>query len=282
MRQVGLCGLNGCTGLTSLHFPKTLSGVSALAMGECTGLREVTLPGTLKFLDCMAFQNCESLTSVDLPGTLTCLETSTFEGCSSLKRVLLPPNLESLEGKVFSGCRQLKELDFPPSLRTLAEDALDGCTLRRVRFRGEIPDLNPNRLSVEYEGELIADWYPFSGLTEKMKEIVARGVVHRIDKGITITETLRQDVFNWLQENCVSVWRELLFRKFLLSHSLIPLSKYAEIVDLTLEEEDPALTAQVLEYQREHFTDEELGETAWKRYETELDCFRRALCEGQN
>ena len=282
LKYVGMCSLYGCTGLTSLHFPDGLEQIGSLAMDDCSSLKEVHLPQTLRYIGAMVFWKCESLRELCLPESMSWIGDYFVADCRSLEKITIPPNLKKVEKEAFRDCSELKQLVFPFSLCFIDKTALNGCSLDRLEFCGEIADLDVVNYSMSENGELIVDWYPFSRLSEKMKKKVARGVVHRIEDGIAVPEQVQEEVRSWLKENCTCVWGEVRFRQYLLSQGLIPLAKYVEIVELTLQIEEPGLTAQVLEYRRDHFADEELDEEVWKRYEAEIDEFGQAYCgDGQ-
>ena len=112
---VGAYALAGCTGLTVLRFPESVTQIAPGACQDCTGLREAFLPSG----------------ETDL--------NSTFPGCSSLTRVHLPQGLRSIGNGVFQDCASLEELVFPEGTERILFDSFEGCSsLKRVVLPGTV------------------------------------------------------------------------------------------------------------------------------------------------
>ena len=56
--------------------------ITAGAFRGCTGLTSVTIPNTVTTIGGQAFQNCKGLTSVTIPESVTSIGSYAFEGCS--------------------------------------------------------------------------------------------------------------------------------------------------------------------------------------------------------
>jgi hypothetical protein len=71
IHRVGVRAFSGCTSLTSVTLPDSLTHVGDYAFFRCTSLTLVTLPDSLTHVGHCAFLQCTSLTLVTLPDSLT-------------------------------------------------------------------------------------------------------------------------------------------------------------------------------------------------------------------
>ncbi len=78
---------NGCSNLTSVTLPSTLTQTGDAAFQNCTSLTSVTLPGSVQIIEGYAFNGCTSLTRVDIPGAVTSILTTAFNNCTALKDI---------------------------------------------------------------------------------------------------------------------------------------------------------------------------------------------------
>ena len=64
-----------------------MTGLGAQCFGGCTYLTSVEIPSTVTNLGEFCFSNCSSLTTIVIPSTVTNLGKYCFDACSSLKTV---------------------------------------------------------------------------------------------------------------------------------------------------------------------------------------------------
>ncbi|MBO4391451.1 MAG: leucine-rich repeat protein [Lachnospiraceae bacterium] len=62
---IGRSTFTGCSNLTSVEFPSTLTHINVGAFEEC-GFEKITIPGTVKVLDCEVFDGCLDLEEIIL------------------------------------------------------------------------------------------------------------------------------------------------------------------------------------------------------------------------
>lgn len=123
---IGKNAFNGCTGLTSIDIPNSVTTIGASAFAGCTGLTSVTLPNSVQSMGWGVFYGCTSLASVTLSNNLSALD-GTFQGCSALTSVTVPQGVKSLDG-TFDGCTSLANVDLPRSIYYIGERTFNGCT----------------------------------------------------------------------------------------------------------------------------------------------------------
>ena len=82
-----------------------LSGFSG-----CTGLTSITIPSSVTSINGSAFQNCTGLTSVTIPNSVKWIIENAFAGCSKLKSVIIGNNVNSISSFAFAYCPELTDV----------------------------------------------------------------------------------------------------------------------------------------------------------------------------
>ena len=131
----------GCTALTEIALPDTLTSIEDSAFERCSSLTRVLNLENTKVTSIgtnSAFKGCTALTEISLPASLTSIGQNAFGVCSSLARVL---NLENTKvtrilNGAFNGCKSLAEIALPDTLTRIGQYAFMGCKLlaRAVNF----------------------------------------------------------------------------------------------------------------------------------------------------
>ena len=107
----------GCSGLTSITLPSSLTSIGYSAFGGCSGLTEVDLSNctSLTSIGSSAFSGCSGLTSITFPSSLKSIESEAFEDCSGLTEVDLSncTSLTSIGSYAFQNCSNLERIVFP-------------------------------------------------------------------------------------------------------------------------------------------------------------------------
>ena len=75
------------------------------AFSGCSGLTSLTLPSSVTSIDGYAFDGCSGLTSLTIPSGVTSIGKWAFYGCSGLTSIYVyPENLPELGTDIFNGC----------------------------------------------------------------------------------------------------------------------------------------------------------------------------------
>ena len=92
---------SGCTSLTSVTIPDSVTSIGYSAFGGCTSLTSVTIPDSVTSIGGRAFSGCTSLTSVTIPNSVTSIGWGAFIGCTNLTSVTIPDGVTSIESNAF-------------------------------------------------------------------------------------------------------------------------------------------------------------------------------------
>ncbi len=125
---IGGGAFSGCTGLTSIELPESLTEIGSDAFRGCTGLTSIELPEGLTEIGSYAFYDCTGLTSIEFPESLTKIGLWAFYGCTGLTSIELPESLTEIGVGAFGNCTGLTSIEFPESLTKIYENAFFGCT----------------------------------------------------------------------------------------------------------------------------------------------------------
>ena len=208
----------GCTGLTSLTIPSSVTSIGDYAFYECCGLTSLTIPSSVTSIGYAAFYDCSSLTSLTIPSSVTSIGRSAFSGCSGLTSLTIPSSVTSIGYSAFQGCSGLTSLSIPSSVTSIDWGTFFGCSgLTSLSIPSSVTSIGKNAfngcsglasLSIPSSVTSIGD-YAFegcSGLTsiyaypEKLPKL-GTGVFYRCDaKNCTVYVPIGTFGDYWLSE----------------------------------------------------------------------------------
>ena len=79
--EIGRYAFYGCSGLTSINLPSSITSIGYAAFWSCSGLTSLTLPVGITSIGYEAFSYCSGLTSINIPSSITKIGYRVFSGC---------------------------------------------------------------------------------------------------------------------------------------------------------------------------------------------------------
>ena len=94
---VGDNAFNNCKRLEKVTISEGVTTLGGRGIfGGCSALSEVMLPSTLTRIENNMFVNCTSLREIDLPGGVEYISDFAFAGCSSLQSIVIPISVRQI------------------------------------------------------------------------------------------------------------------------------------------------------------------------------------------
>ena len=93
----------------------------------CTILTSVTIPSSVTSIDELAFSTCLKLKSIDIPDSVTTIDDDAFSYCYELESVKIGNGVTSIGKKAFRFCNALKSISIPDSVTSIGEEAFGYC-----------------------------------------------------------------------------------------------------------------------------------------------------------
>ena len=118
----------GCTGLTSLTIPSSVTSIGDYAFYECCGLTSLTIPSSVTSIGREAFYCCCGLTSLSIPSSVTSIGYRAFFRCTGLTSLTIPSSITSIGVYAFSNCTGLTSLSIPSSVTSIGANAFSNCS----------------------------------------------------------------------------------------------------------------------------------------------------------
>ncbi len=128
----------GCTELTSVTIPNSVTTIGDLAFEKCTGLTLLTIGNSVTEIGDYAFRNCSGLTSLTIPNSVTEIGSEAFRCCSGLSEVIIGNSVETIGDLAFEKCTGLTSITIPNSVTSIGHSAFHDCNgLTDVIFNAE-------------------------------------------------------------------------------------------------------------------------------------------------
>ena len=101
---------NGCSGLTSLTLPSSVTKIGCYALSNCIGLTSLTLPSSVTEIGEGAFLNCRGLTNFTIPSGVTSIGHGAFFCCYGLISLTIPSCVTAIGSRAFNDCSGLTSI----------------------------------------------------------------------------------------------------------------------------------------------------------------------------
>lgn len=93
--------------------------IGTSAFSGCSSLTSVTIPNSITVIETNAFSGCSNLTSVTIPDSVTVIESNAFSYCSKLKEFTIPKNVTKLGSWILYECDSLEKITILNKKMTL-------------------------------------------------------------------------------------------------------------------------------------------------------------------
>jgi len=135
----GRLQFQGKTSITTVNITgDKVTRIEESAFSGCTGLTSINLPNTLTFIGSSAFSGCISLTSIALPNSIHDITSSTFSN-TGLHSIIIPSNINIIHQEAFYDCSNLVTVTIADEENALnfsngGLQAFGNCPLTTVNF----------------------------------------------------------------------------------------------------------------------------------------------------
>ena len=125
----------GCSGLTSVVIPESITSIGSNAFYWCSGLKTAgPIGGGYDYefgwtdkIPNYAFSSCYGLTSIEIPSSVTSIGEYAFNDCISLTSIKIPSSVTSIGYRAFYSCTSLTSLEIPSSVTSIRIETFCGC-----------------------------------------------------------------------------------------------------------------------------------------------------------
>ncbi|MBO5705645.1 MAG: leucine-rich repeat domain-containing protein, partial [Bacteroidaceae bacterium] len=139
---IGSSAFFGCSGLTSVTIPNSVTSIGAFAFSYCDGLTSVHISdiaawGNIDFYNASSnplyyahhlYLNGEEVKDLVIPNSVTSIGDYAFYNCSVLTSVTIPNSVTSIGGGAFYNCFGLTSVTIPNSVTSIGQSAFSGCS----------------------------------------------------------------------------------------------------------------------------------------------------------
>ena len=145
-RLIALSAFYGCSSLTSVKIPNSVTSIGLEVFFHCSSLASITIPNSVESIGRLAFSKCSSLSSITIPNSVTSIGYRAFEDCSSLPVV---DNLRYADTYLVEAVdKTLSAYSIKKGTKWIGEDAFEDCkSLTSINIPNSVTSIKGNAFS---------------------------------------------------------------------------------------------------------------------------------------
>ncbi len=128
VKNIGESAFSGCSNLTSVTIPNSVTSIDSEAFSGCRNLTSVTIPNSVTSIGYNAFYDCWGLSSVTIPNSVTSIGKLAFYNCLGLTSLTMSSNVTSIGNYAFGECKKLTTITIPKSVTSISYCAFYNCS----------------------------------------------------------------------------------------------------------------------------------------------------------
>ena len=126
--KIGNYAFENCSGLTSMKIPSGVTKIGDCAFKYCSGLTSMIIPSGVTEIGGGAFSGCSGLTSMKIPSGVTEIGSNAFKNCSGLTSLVIPSGVTEIGGGAFENCSGLTSMKIPSGVTEIGGGAFENCS----------------------------------------------------------------------------------------------------------------------------------------------------------
>lgn len=130
VRKIAAKAFQGCSDLTSISMPNSITSIGESAFQGIDALKELTLSDNITAIPDYCFEGCKNLKSLSIPEKVSVIGQSAFAKCTALSSISISENIEVIGANAFSECT-LNSISVQNPVLNIT-DALNGSTVKSI------------------------------------------------------------------------------------------------------------------------------------------------------
>lgn len=104
------CAFSGCSSLTSVAIPNSVTSIGSSAFSGCSSLTSITIPNSVTSIGSDAFQGCDNL--IQKEGGVWYVDKWVVDCDISVTNIILRNNTVGISDSAFYGCSSLTSITY--------------------------------------------------------------------------------------------------------------------------------------------------------------------------
>jgi hypothetical protein len=129
LERIGMYAFEGCTSLSAITIPDTVSLIGEGAFKR-SGIESVEIPSGMTMIEAETFRLCKNLEEVDFSNCTRLYKicNDAFRGCWNISGLTFPSSLVRIERMAFGECDSIEDVTFNSGLKYIGYRAFDKCS----------------------------------------------------------------------------------------------------------------------------------------------------------